>query len=119
MAYVDFSNAHIDVRGSLKPLHQQHLGLTNYNSPPATINFLTLESPWEYIATSVASTIVSSTPTKVSYLYTGTFAMAGTSFGIYVKKDSSSYEEFWAITNVSFSAGDTFSFIIDVEITGS
>ena len=119
MAYVDFSNAHIDVRGSLKPLHQKYLGLSNYNNAIQISSFLTLQAPWEYVATSVTVSILESTLTKYSLLFTGTFSLAGTSFGIYINKDSSSYEEFWAITNVSFSAGDTFSFIVDVEITGS
>lgn len=107
MADVDFSNAVLDVNSSEKPLAESgYLRLRNYmfyyNGNPVT-------------DTSGSSTIITDTPTKVSILYTGTFIASGTEFYIAYSQYSGTFR----VSNISFSSGDTYSFIIDIETSGN
>ena len=124
MAQVDFSNANIEIIGSRKPLQKRYLGLTNYNSQTQITYFMTTAEPWVALGTPTI-TILTQTPTKYSILYTGTFSSSTPSglseFGIYIRQQSGSptYDFFWKVSNITFSAGDTYSFVIDVDVIGS
>lgn len=108
MAEVDFSHAVLDVNGSEKPLAQNpYLRLQShtfyYNGNPVTD------------ASAGRVSIITDTPTKVSILYVGTFIASGTEFYIAY----SQYAGTFRVSNISFSSGDTYSFIIDIETEGN
>ena len=54
------------------------------------------------------------TPTKASILYSGSFAGSGTEF--YIGARNALY---WKVSNISFANGDTYSFVIDIEVDGN
>ena len=124
MAQVDFSNANIQIIGSRKPLRQPFLGLTNYDSATSITYFMTTAEPWVDLGTPTI-TILTDTPTKYSIQYTGTFSSSTPSglseFGIYIRQQSYSpaYDFYWKVSNITFSAGDTYSFVVDVDVIGS
>lgn len=105
MAQVDFSNAVLDAYNSLsKPLvYGNYLGLDQdsyfYDANGSIINGIS------------SRTILSNTPSKVSVLFTGTFTASGTSFH--------TSNNVWGVSNISFSSGDTYSFVIDIEVSGN
>lgn len=123
MAQVDFSNAKIEIINSRKPLRREYLGLTNYNSQTQIIYFMTLSEPYQYLSSNCSISVLSNTPSKYSLRFSGTFsANAGTGsteFGIYVSYSYSNYDFYWKVSNIVFDAGDTFDFVVDVDITGS
>lgn len=125
MAQTDFSNANIEIIGSHKPLRYRFLALTNYNSATDIVYFMTIGSPYTALGTPTI-TVLTNTPTKYSLLFTGTFTNSlptgVTEFGIYIRYRSGSsgiYDYFWKVTNVTVTAGDTYSFVVDVEVSGS
>jgi len=122
MAQVDFDNAKIEVIGTRKPLQQRYLGLTNYNNQTRIIYFMTLSEPWLALSSNCTITVLTNTPTKYSLRFLGTFSSnagtGSTEFGIYISY-STGYDFFWKVSNIVFNAGDTFDFVVDVDITGS
>ena len=104
MADVDFSNAVLDVNtGSYRPLNQDtFLGLTN-----ARIN----NTSGQQIVTNNSYQLLQDTPAKISILYTGSFTSGGSEF--------CTSGSIFRVSNISFSSGDTYSFIIDVETSGN
>lgn len=110
MAVVDFSNAVLDVHpnANSNPMSQQdYLGIyyeaTFYNNSN------------DPITTSTSQSIVLNTPSKVSLLFTGKFTANGTEFFINNRMGSKP----WRVNNISFSNGDTYAFIIDIEVSGN
>lgn len=107
MAQVDFSNAVLDVYRSEKPMtHNDYLRLQNhgffYNG--GSVN-----------EQSGSVSVITNTPTKVSLLYTGTFTASGTEFYIAYTANAGTFK----VSNISFSAGDTYAFVIDIEVSGN
>lgn len=109
MADVDFTNAVLDANpdGTWYPLTlSDYLGFARtaslYNS--GAVN----------IAYNNSVSIITDTPSKASILFTGTFDRGGTEFYMV---DSGNRP--WKVSNISFSGGDTYSFIIDVEVIGN
>ena len=106
MAVVDFSNAVLDVNtGQLPMTYGNYLDLNNdkfYNSSYGIIN------------TNRAVSKILNTPTKVSILYTGTFVASGTEFSIASTSNMTFY-----VSNISYSSGDTYAFVIDIEVSGN
>ena len=105
MAEVDFSSAVLRPNNNVLPmsLDTGYLGLATGNG--------VLTDGANIINSNYRLQILSSTPTKVSLLHTGTFTASGTTC----------YTDFerWKISNISFSSGDTYSFIIDIETEGN
>ena len=104
MAQVSFSNA------KLEPL---------YNNLQS--GYLNLEQGYFYQSNQYADpvalptrTTVQNTPSKVSFMYSGTFRNSGTEFYLFLNNTKA-----WRVYNISFNANDTFSFIIDIETIGN
>ena len=103
MAQVDFSNAVLDVYNGT-PFSQALFNLDNANF---------VNSSQQPIVTNYSRTLITNTPTKVSILYTGEFTASGTEMYTYYAAPK------WKISNISFSSGDVYSFIIDIEVSGN
>lgn len=104
MADVDFSNAVLDVNGNTKPMNYgDYLGMASGSG--------VLTDGSNIINSNYSLNIIQNTPTKVSLLHTGTFTASG----------NTCYTDYqrWKISNISFASGDTYSFIIDIETSGS
>lgn len=105
MAQVDFTNAVLDVYDNTKkPMtSSNYLGINGdvyfYNEQGSIIN------------SNGAKSVILNTPAKVSILFTGSFTASGTSF----HTDLS----LWKVSNISFSSGDTYAFVIDIETSGN
>ena len=109
MAQVDFSNAVLDVVSGYTPLSlPEYLRLNVSEFHDSSHNALNYQS-WN------PNVILQNTPTKVSILYSGTFNVGGTEF--YIAYTGT--EEAWCVSNISFSAGDVYSFVIDIEVSGN
>lgn len=122
MAQVDFSNARLVLQNpSLKPLVFKKIGLVDYRFVNSmSKNFLTdpSVSPTEIVGTATI-TLINDTPGKYSLAFVGSFIKSGNTIWWETRTDYYNYQFVWKITNISFSAGDTFSFIIDVDVEGS
>lgn len=111
MAVVDFSNAVLDV------------STDSPASPPMSYDFYmrigyesVLYDATQAITTGQSMTFLLNTPTKVSILFTGKFTTGGTYF--YIGTDTN-YRRVWKVSNISFSANDTYAFVIDIEVSGN
>lgn len=109
MAQVDFSNAVLDVNTGYYPLRMQ-----SYISLGA--NRILVNSTGTPITQNSAMSVVENTPSKVSILYTGSFDTSGTEFYLH---DGDTAHRYWKVSGISFSSGDTYSFIIDIETSGN
>lgn len=108
MADVDFSNATMQPYSNYAPMtYSEYLAF--YRSAPL------YNSSGSGITSNYARTIVSDTASMFSYLFTGTFTASGTEF--YIGWSSSALV--WKVSNISFSAGDNYSFIVDIEVEGN
>lgn len=104
MAVVDFTNAVLDVNGAEKPLtHSDFMELRHY----FFVNGSQVSAP--------TFNVVTNTPTKVSIRYTGTFNSSGTEFYIAYTTTQGTFK----VSNISFSSGDSYDFIIDIEVSGN
>ena len=103
MAQVDFSNAIIDVNGNNTPLAAQ-----SDRTLELAADWYLSDSSGTQINTGATMSVVVSDKNKKAMVYSGTFTASGTEF----------YTTFtmWKISNVSFQSGDTYSFMIEVEI---
>ena len=107
MAQVDFSSAVLDVNTGKKPITlAYYLFLNNYQ--------YLLNSSGTPISSSSTKNVVSETSTKTSVLYAGRFDTSGTEF--YLGNNGNAV---WKVSNISFSTGDTYSFVVDIETSGS
>ena len=112
MAQVDFSNAVLDVNSNtiINPMNApgyMDLGYADsYAFQDSNGNQLNLGS----------ARVLTSTPAKVSVLFSGTFNsnVSGTEFymGYYNQRP-------WKVSNISFSGEDTYAFVIDIEASGN
>ena len=117
MAVVDFSNAVLNVfEGNqnvrqMKPFENSDIAL---NSP------IIKNMSGTDISRSYAVRTLRNTPTVKSYLYTGTLAESGTEFliGNFSSSVGVLYAS-WKVSNISFSSGDTYAFVVDVEVSGN
>ena len=100
MAQVDFSNAVLDVKSGEKPLDSGSILGFNQNS-------WLLDESGNVITTNHINQILSKSDTKITILYTGQFTTNGTVCcpGTLL----------WKISNITFAAGDIYSFAIDIE----
>ena len=116
MAQIDFSNATIEPVSTKKPFSQYKLGLgivNNFNTYFRDVDGNNLLS-----VNYLAPTILANTPTRMSLIYTGTIASgiaSGTAF--YLGLTGGAAYNFWKVSHISYSAGDTFSFQLDFDIT--
>ena len=106
MAQVDFSNA------VLQPYSNSYYPMTRSGYLALGSNGALLNEYGYAISSTVSKTFLTNTPSKVSILCVGNFTTSGTEF--YMGTDL-----IWKISNVSFSNGDTFSFVIDIETSGN
>lgn len=115
MADVDFSHAVLDVRSDITPINP--MSQSTYLLFFVTGTLYDSNSGW-VVSSGATRTVLSDTPTKVSILFTGTFSTSGTEF--YMGDNSAAAERRpWKVSNISYSAGDTYSFIIDIETSGN
>ena len=109
MAQVDFSNAVISVDTSLankvNPVSRLEINIDASSS----LN----DANGNVISTNYSATRTVNEQYQFVYVYTGRFTASGTEF--YVYKDYASAAR-WKVSNVSFSAGDTFSFKIRADL---
>lgn len=111
MADIDFSHATMDVYGTDKPMtHGDYLGLAAYN---VHICDGTDQNIYSFPA---VSTLLN-TPSKVSILYSGTMTTNGAKTSFVIRNPN--VQTPFIVSNISFNNGDTYSFIIDIETTGS
>lgn len=108
MADVDFSHAVLDVYAG-NPMNSG--SYLNFASSQSSGTFVDINGNVVNPNDSYYS-IITNTPTKVSILFTGTFTASGTEFYTY-------FSTKWKVSNISFSSGDTYSFIIDIETEGN
>lgn len=114
MAIVDFSNAVLDVYNNNQ---QKPLEFSNYLGFNAAFGNMLLDSQGNVLSSATRS-IITDTPTKISFLYRGTFNDSGTEF--YIGYGGNTPDRFgWKVSNISFSANDTFAFVIDIEVSGN
>lgn len=111
MAQVDFSNAVLEPYTDVKPLTAQYdLGIEINNISNANSGI---------IASNLTTTVLENTLSKRSVLFTGTFTDSGTECYLYYYFSIAVHNIYWKISNISFSSGDTFSFVIDIEVSGN
>lgn len=110
MAQVDFSNAVLDVFSGNPMTFGNYMQLYYVSSN-------SLDDPnGNPISTPVVSKILD-TPTKVSILYAGSIVtsnVSGTEFLLRIGNT-----RVWKVSNISFATGDTYSFVIDIEVSGN
>jgi hypothetical protein len=106
MADVDFSSAVLDA--NTYPMRGgNYMGLSDDRL---------WDSSFQVINTNRSVRIITNTITKVSVLFSGTFTASGTEFYLgYL----SAYERGWRVSNIAFSSGDAYSFVIDIEVSGN
>ena len=104
MAQVDFSNARIEPDSS-GWVTSSNVALFN-----SILYGLTEGKP--QINTGYTYNITYDSPSKRVILYTGTFTASGTGFYMGING-------YWKVTNISFSAGDTYSFEVEIAVSGS
>ena len=98
MAQVDFSNATLTAVSGKKPLSNGNtLGLNTNDFSDANNNLINGNKSYR---------IISDSESKREILYKGVFTASGTEFKIGGN---------FLVSNVSFSSGDTYSFIVTVE----
>lgn len=115
MADVDFSHAVLDV-------FQGNATVNPRNPFPYSYFYLnngSLTNTSAGMVSSGSARIITDTPSKVSILYTGTFSASGTEFLIACAWESGGWYASWIVSNISFSNGDAYSFIVDVETSGN
>ena len=111
MADVDFSNAVLELNYPAGcPMNSAFLAF-NYTGTFRDINANELNFGGNF-------SVLTNTPSKVSLLFTGTFISSGTSFyfGTWYGAGTGGL---WKVSNISFSADDTYSFIVDIETSGN
>ena len=122
MAQVDFSNANIEIISGAYPLNQFWMSLqsavSSWGSPK-----LTNSSDKTVVYSTTSASVLTNTASKFSIRYTGTFGSntpsGSTEFGICSKNINYTDTMCLKVTNVSFSSGDTYDFIVDVDVLGS
>ena len=111
MAIIDFSNATIDVYAGKPMTRGSYMGVNS------SASLLDLDGT-TVISSGGLKSIILNTPSKVSIQYTGSVNASGTSFLIGASSSGGSINNGWKVSNVSFSSGDTYDFIVDIETSG-
>jgi len=111
MAQIDFTNATLDAYIG-KPMTQG--SYMKINSA-----LYLYDTSGNNISASASRSIILNTPAKVSIQYTGTVNASGTEFLLGVSKTSNIIDFAWKVSNVSFSSGDAYDFIVDIETSGN
>ena len=111
MAQVDFSNAVLDVNPNT---YQPPMNNNNFMGMSGGAGYL-YDQSYNILASGNLSVLLN-TPSKVSLLFTGAFGTGGTEFYF-----GSAYYNIstWKVSNISFNSGDTYSFVIDIEVSGN
>lgn len=117
MASVDFSNAVLEVSPNYgnDTISQSFVGIVGGLNGNNTYIIKWNDSELRTIATLVVSNITNTT-TKLSYSFIGTFLEGGDHFYISSQVNNAPY---WKVSNISFSEGDNFAFVIDIDISVS
>lgn len=109
MAQVDFSNAVLSVDTSVasraNPVSQTEININATGSLSDVNN--------NSITTNFSATRVVNEQYQLAYVYTGQFTASGTEFYLWKNRTSSAR---WKVSNISFNAGDTFSFKIRADL---
>lgn len=106
MAQVDFSNARIEPLHAITWSWDYQLGL-------ASTGALFSSDGTQIVSNQQMNYSYYNPPTKAVILYAGAFTASGTEF--YIKNQVYG----WKVSNVSFSAGDSYSFEIEITNSGS
>lgn len=114
MAQVDFSNAHIECISTDAFVYTTvgNFGLLQeiYQYKPEDPGWLPSTVTQRFATAVGLNNIINVSATRYTIVRTGTCTKAGNAMGIYYNNHF-----WWIITNISFEAGDTFSFQIDVN----
>lgn len=113
MAQVDFSHAILRPAENRKPLEggaYLDLYLDTYGYRRQIVN-----SQGTSIADNYTMEFLEKTMNRMVVLYTGEFIESGSEF--YLAYVYQTTDKLWRVSNVSFSAGDMFSFKITMELT--
>lgn len=109
MADVDFSNAVMRPAADKFPFRRsEYMYLGNAGG-------VLFNSSGVSVVTNPSWTMITNTASKVSIVYTGAFIASGTEF--YITYSSS--DLVWKVSNISFASGDSYSFIVDIEVSTS
>lgn len=109
----DFSNAKIEVVSGRKPMEGAYYMATNYSA-------VLYNSSRQSLVSEYNKQIVLDTPTKVSILFTGKFALNARGTEVYLMNGSGNLA--WRIYDVNFESindPDPYSFYIDIELSGN
>lgn len=113
MAEVDFTNAVLEPYGNYLPMNYRYLKLFDSSGYTALFN-----EDMSLMICRMTTSILENTKDRFSAVYTGTAERSGTEAYLAVGYQSNPYVV-WKISNINFSAGDYFSFIIDIETSGN
>ena len=112
MAQVDFSHAVLEPYTGIKPLSMdQNLAIEACGS--------LVSSSKQSVVTNLAINTLSETATRKIKTYNGTFSTSGTECYLYWYFGIGNEAIYWRISNITFSAGDTFSFAIQIDVNGN
>ena len=111
MAQIDFSNAHIEPASTPNPVAGgiDDVGLTqNY--------MITGGGTGNSYNVPFTRSLIHNEPKKLTYQYAGTIPANCNGTELYLSKQAGYQPSWWKISNISFSAGDTFLFQISANI---
>jgi hypothetical protein len=109
MAQVDFSHALLRPVSNIKPLEAG----AYLNLKPSTVRLYNAERTVN-LGDNLTADFLERAINKMVIVYSGEFAASGTEFYI-----GDPYQNFWRVSNISFSEGDMFSFKVTMEITST
>jgi len=113
MARCDFSNARLEAIGANPITNRSRLGLENSDQL-----FKIQNGSFVSITTNQSRTAVTVKSTILKYIFNGTFTESGNSFYFGIAGNYSVQTNgYWKMSNISFNAGDTYSFEIDATYT--
>ena len=110
MAQVDFSSATISSvnQNTVRTIAQADLGVTSA---------IIVDENANQIANITSTTDFSESVTQRSIRFVGSFTASGTKF--YLRLNAVNSANMWEVSNISFSSGDLFDFIIDISLSVS
>lgn len=116
MAHVSFANARIELINGEAIASNYELSLRGTGDTSETTQTVLYDSNNDRIVQNYSSRRILNTPSRISFLYTGIFIVSGTE--AYLRLNS--YTNLcWKFSNISFQAGDDYSFIVDVDMNPS
>lgn len=118
MATVDFSNAQISwVRDGFTSDSIGNVGILQLLSEEDYMAFTANTTSTASIVEGLVKTRYDIDDTHGYVMFTGTFNTSGTEMVWHKTNSASAAYAYFRITNISFSAGDVFSFKVDVNYT--